>query len=75
MEFTIKSRKMNTDITFTRPGGEYIFADLNGQYGTLGVQICDGGRTLGDTIGYSGNDQETFERICRHWYRAYIRNV
>lgn len=74
MELTIKSRKLNSEITFTRPGSYYIYADLNGQPGTLGNQICDGGRTMGNTIGYRGDDQEQFEKICRRWYKAYIRD-
>lgn len=74
MELTIKSRKLYAEITFSRPGGHYIFADLNGKPGTLGNQICTGGRTMGNTLGYSGSDQEEFAKICRKWYRAYIRN-
>ena len=72
MEFTIKSRKLNSEITFSRPGNHYIYADLNGQEGTLGNQICDGGRTMGTTVGYSGDDQEQFEKICKRWHRAYV---
>lgn len=74
MEITIKSRKLGRVITFSRPGASYIYVDLNGQQGTLGTQICDGGRLSGSTIGYSGKDQEEFAKICRKWYRAYIRN-
>ena len=74
MELTVKSRKLNADITFSRPDGYYIFASLNGQPGTLGKQICKGGRTMGSTIGYSGEDQKEFEMICRRWYKAYIRD-
>lgn len=73
MELTIKSRKLNQEITFSRPGSHYIYASLNGQHGTLGCQICDGGRTMGSTIGYSGDDQADFAKICRRWYRAFIR--
>lgn len=74
MELTIKSRKLNSEITFSRPGRHYIYANLNGQPGTLGNQICDGGRTMGNTIGYSGDDQEQFDKICRRWYKSHIRN-
>lgn len=73
MELTIKSRKLNRKITFSRPGSSYIFADLNGKPGTLGNQICHGGKTMGSTISYSGDDQERFEAICRRWYRSYIK--
>jgi hypothetical protein len=74
MNVTINSRKLGRTFTFSRPGGSYVFADLNGQPGTLGRQICDGGATIGSTISYSGSDEATFERICRRWYRAYLRN-
>ena len=74
MEITIKSRKLNAEITFSRPGSSYIYADLNGQPGTLGRQICQGGRTMGSTIEYSGDDKEQFKAICRRWYKAYIRD-
>lgn len=74
MELTIKSRKLDRTITFSRPGKSHIFANLNGKPGTLGTQICAGGRTMGDTVRYSGDDKERFEKICRCWYRAYIRN-
>ena len=71
--FTINSRKLNKTITFSRPGKSYIFADLNGQPGTLGNQICQGGSTMGSTLSYDGDDQEQFEKICRNWYRSYLR--
>lgn len=74
MEMQIKSRKLGRTITFSTPGTSYIFADLNGQPGTLGNQICRGGSTTGSTLSYSGDSQEEFERICRRWYKAYIRD-
>ena len=74
MELTIKSRKLDRTITFSRPGKGYIFANLNGKPGTLGTQICAGGRTMGSTISYRGDSEQQFEKICRNWYRAYIRN-
>lgn len=70
---TIRSRILNREITFSRPGSYYIYADLNGQPGTLGQQICDGGGLAGLTLGYDGEDQARFEKICRCWYRAYLR--
>lgn len=71
MELTIHSRKLGRAITFSRPGSSSIYADLNGQPGTLGKQICRGGSTTGSTLSYSGEDQAEFEAICRRWYRAY----
>ena len=74
MELTIKSQKLKRNITFSRPGSKYIFADLNGKDGSLGKQICDGGYLLGNTITYTGGDQQQFNEICRSWYRSYIKN-
>jgi len=75
MELTINSKILNKKITFSIPGKSYIFADLNGQPGTLGKQICTGGYTSGPTMSYGGQNQKTFESICRRWYRAYVKNV
>ena len=74
MEFTIKSRKLGQDITFSRAGDYYIYVDLNGKPGTLGRQICEGGSLMGDTIGYRGENEEQFKVICRRWYKSFIRN-
>lgn len=70
-DFTINSRKIGREFTFSRPGDYYIYVDINGQNGTLGNQICDGGALNGNTLGYRGDDQDEFEAICRNWFRAY----
>ena len=72
MKLSLYSRKLNKTITFSRPGGGYVYADLNGQHGSLGSQICHGGRTTGITIDCSTD--EAFERVCRNWFRSYLRN-
>lgn len=75
MKLTIKSRTLGKTITFTRPGSEYIYADLNGKPGTLGVQICKGGWMSGSTMFYLGSDKTIFNALCRNWYRAYMRHT
>lgn len=75
MKLTIQSQKIEKAITFTRPGESYIFADLNGQPGTQGVQLCKGGSTMGSTMSYEGDSQEEFEKVCRSWYRSYIKDA
>lgn len=72
MQFTINSRKLDKAITFSRPGKSYIFANLNGQSGTLGNQICQGGSITGSTLAYTDNSQPEFERICRNWWKLYL---
>ena len=75
MELTIKSKKLGRTVTFSRPGKAYIFVDLNGKEGTLGLQICKGGGFLGSTLYYEGDSQAEFERICRHWWRSYLKKM
>ena len=73
MSITINSRKLNRAVTFSRPGGGYVYADLNGESGTLGNQICRGGELIGDTISTSGATEAEFERVCRRWWAQYVR--
>jgi len=74
MKFTINSKKLDKPVEFSRPGGSYIYVDLNGQPGTLGNQICNGGSTMGSTMVYSGDDESIFEKICRNWWKSYLKN-
>lgn len=74
MSFQIVSRKLGRVVTFSRPGGGYVFVDLNGQPGTLGNQICAGGALSGSTISCSGDAAE-FERVCRRWWRQYLSRL
>lgn len=68
----INSRKLGRKLTFSQPGGGYIYVDLNGRPGSFGMQICRGGDIVGDTISYTGGDEAIFEKICRAWYRGYL---
>ena len=71
--FTIKSRKLNREITFFRvDGGSYVYVNLNGEYGTDGNQICKGGKIRGNAVDYYGNEIEGFKRVCRNWFKQYI---
>jgi len=72
MKLTIRSRKLGKKITFSRPGSDYIYVDLNGKPGTLGHQICIGGELFGSAIFYHGVDNAEFEKICRRWYRKFV---
>ena len=76
MNLTINSKKLGQTVDFYRPVGGYIYVDLSwdgSNPGTLGCQICDGGNLIGRTIAYSGGDEAKFARICRNWFRAYLR--
>lgn len=73
MILTINSKILGKKITFSRPASSYIFVDLNGKSGILGNQICEYGCLMGDTIAYRGYDQKEFNRICRNWYKSFIR--
>jgi hypothetical protein len=72
MNFTILGGKKLGRITFSRPFGGYIYADLNGQSGALGIRICYGGKTTGNTLAYSGDSDAEFKATCRRWYSAFM---
>ena len=74
MEFEINSRKLGKKITFSIPGLSYVFVDLNGKPGTLGNQICTGGSLTGSTISFRSENFEKFQKLCKNWLRAYLKN-
>lgn len=75
MECDIKSKILGKTLTFFRcNASHYIFVNLNGQVGTLGLQICKGGKLTGSTLSYVGEDEAEFKRLCQNWYRTYLRN-
>jgi hypothetical protein len=72
MMTTVKSRKIGKSVTFFRSdSGGYIFCDLNGKPGTLGVQPCAAGELTGDTLMHYG-DEKSFSRVCRAWMRSHV---
>lgn len=71
MKYTIKSRVLKREITFSRPGFGNIYVDTNGKPDDMGDLVCYFGRTSGKTLIYRGEDQARFESICRGWYRAH----
>jgi len=50
--------------------GGYVHLESRGKSGTLGQQICHGGGFYGGTVRAT---PENFTRVCRSWYRAYMR--
>jgi len=74
MKLTIFSKRLGREVTFSRPGSDYLYVDLNGQPGCLGKQLCDGGYLSGSTVGYGGDSEEEFAGVCRQWWRNYLRN-
>lgn len=74
MIFEISSRKLNRTLCFWAPdNGGYIHVDTNGQPGVLGQQLTVGGTFWGGDALETSSKYSTFERICRRWYRSYIR--
>ena len=73
MRTTINTREFGELEFFTGNGTDYVFVDINGRSGTLGNQICDNGGLMGSTISYRGGSPIDFEKICRRWWRAYLR--
>ena len=75
MKLTIYSRRLNRQVTFSRPGDSYVYVDLNGSTGRQGNQVCHGGKLCGKTVTYHGDDLAAFAGICRSWWRAYLRKI
>lgn len=63
-----------TEWVFSRPGGGYVYCDFGSarSSGTLGSQICYGGRTRGNTI--HETDAADFERAVKKWMADYRRH-
>ena len=79
MRLTIKSKTEIETLTGTEKPvfefwapeqGGYVRLESRGKSGTLGQQICEGGGFSGGTISAT---PENFDRVCRSWYRAYIK--
>ena len=78
MEYRIKSRKLQKDIIFSRPGSHYVYVDMTGgkEPGTLGKQICKGGYVnSGVCITSPSDDYSEFVRICKNWWTACLHNM
>ena len=69
---TIKTRDIGPVEFYVAASGGYVFADLNDQEGTLGRQICDGGKTRGSTIRADG---ASLPSVARAWNRARRRAI
>jgi hypothetical protein len=69
----IRSKILNGTLTFSRSRSGYIYVDTNGKPYTFGDQICFGGRLSGNTMMYTGNDENEFAKMCRRWYRKFLK--
>jgi hypothetical protein len=74
MRTTINTREFGELTFFTGNGTNYVFVDINGQPGTLGKQICDGGGLMGSTISCRSTRPSDFEKLCKKWWRNYLRD-
>ncbi len=69
---TIKSRKLQRNFEFFMPNDNgSIFLEDDDNQGTLGQQICEGGRFHGITI--AATSEHMFKGECRRWYTAMMR--
>ena len=73
MNLTINSRVLGREVHFSRPGGGYLWVDLGGMRQSDDAQMCHGGKLLGSTMAYSGDDKQRFDKICRAWFRLYLK--
>ena len=77
LTYTLHSKRINRTITFSRPGKSAVYVDMTPDQkwpGTLGEQLCEGGKREGDTISFCGKDQDDFKKLCRKWLRAFYAN-
>ena len=73
MRYVIKSKILNRTFEFWANDGKnggYVYLESDGKPGTLGNQICAGGRFTGSTLSATN---QTMPRVCRSWYRAFLR--
>jgi hypothetical protein len=71
-DFEIKSKVLGKTVYFWKnPGHSYVYTNLEERGKGLGRQICVGGGFTGSTLIAS---DESMARVCRRWYRAYIKN-
>lgn len=71
MYFTIKSRN-HGEVEFSVPdGGGY--AKVRFENSRDWQQICDGGKMLGSTIYISRQYEDQAERVCRNWWKNFLR--
>lgn len=82
MTCTVHSTRLGRPVTFSCPGaGGYIYVDLNGLEGTLGNQLCAGGRLSGETLRHEYHGTCVLEGVtlfratCRRWWRSYLRQL
>jgi len=73
LEYTIKSRKLQREVTFSIPGKSYVYVDLNNKQGALGNQICTGGELTGSTIIFQGENEDLFKKTCRRWWELFLK--
>lgn len=65
--FTIKTRDHGDQSFFMPDNGGHVFLEIGANHGSLGRQICRGGRFLGDTV---RSTPDGFENACRAWHKA-----
>lgn len=72
MNITINSRILGTITFFLSESSGYIWANTNGQSGTLGNQICERGEFSGPTL---TTYPAVFEKTCKKWVRNRIERL
>ncbi len=72
MELKIDCPELGRELTFCRIADCAIYVDINRRPGTLGRQICEEGKFMGETTTYEGESQEIFEELCTDWYHEFL---
>lgn len=61
---TINTRDVGPLSLYVPDSGGYVRLDHGRDHGTLGQQICEGGRTLGNTL---KADSSSLAQVARQW--------
>jgi hypothetical protein len=71
MRFSINTRDEGKLEFWAPDNGGYIRLESPNNSGTLGQQICDGGRFMGNTLS-AGSSLESLARVARAWRKQQL---
>ena len=75
--FTINTRNHGPATFFVRDSATvgnsgYVYLESNGNSGTLGKQICEGGDFSGEALSAT---VESLEKVAKAWHRKHLRII
>lgn len=70
--YTIKSRHLGEVTFFVPDSGGYVRVENGKNHGTLGTQICVGGRFRGPTVIAT---PDTLAIVARRWWKQFVSHT